>query len=272
MVDLNIIRKRKARKIVAIVALVSTACLVVLGAVALLGQRAAPLTILLNNSGASLALAESSEEEAPKASFLLAKDTPGYTEYDGRALEHISDTEEIDSELSTTLLTPDRNSTLYYKYTFYVCNTGSAVADYKLSLDISYPNRNVRDFDLADILRVRFYENKDLSKHEYKTYANATSTYDAESGTYVKSPSHITTSDSDFAEMFESNKVILTSEVSALAPNEKIRYTFLFWLEGNDPDSEGKEAPIGSSLALGVNISAHESNQTDETTTEAQEE
>ena len=61
MVDLNIIRKRKARKIVAIVALVSTACLVVLGAVALLGQRAAPLTILLNNSGASLALAESSE-------------------------------------------------------------------------------------------------------------------------------------------------------------------------------------------------------------------
>ena len=50
MVDLNIIRKRKARKIVAIVALVSTACLVVLGAVALLGQRAAPLTILLNNS------------------------------------------------------------------------------------------------------------------------------------------------------------------------------------------------------------------------------
>ncbi len=257
MVDLGIIRKKKARKMVAIGGSICAGCVAVFCAIALLGQRAAPLTVILNNSGASLTLAESVKEGSETSSFLLAKNAPSYTEYDGRSFDYYAG--ELDSELSETVLTSDLESTLFFKYTFYVENTGSKASDYSLSLNISYPNRTVSSFDLAEILRVRFYENEDLSQHNFKTYAKAHSYYDASAGEYVEGPEHVTNSSSDFAEMFESNKTILTSNISNFQPSSKMRYTFVLWLEGNDPDSEGKDAPVGCSIALGVNISAHES-------------
>lgn len=258
MVDLKPIRKRQAKKIIAITSSICVAGVAVLVAVALLGQRSSPLTVTLSNSGASLALSQSIAEGSQKTSFLLAKNAPDYTEVDGRELDYFEG--ELDSEVQGSILTSDKASTRFFKYTFYVENTGSIASDYSLSLNLSYPNRT-SNFDLADILRVRFYENADLSAHTYKTYAKASSVYNPETGTYDLSKERITTPDSEFAEMFESNKTVLTSNVSGFAPGERTRYTFVLWLEGNDKDSEGVEAPVGSSIALGVSISAHEAIQ-----------
>lgn len=269
MVDLSIIRKRKAKKIVAIVGSITAACVAVICTIAVLGQKSAPLTVSLNNSGASLALTESTSSDSAKTSFLLAKDTPGYTEFDGTAFPYYEKSNELDSELSESVLTEDKESTLFFKYTFYVENTGDIASDYSLSLNISYPNRTASTFDLANILRVRFYENSDLNAHNYTTYAKATSYFDNDANSFVEGQEHVSGVDSPLAEKFLSNKTVLTSEISNFKPKEIMRYTFVLWLEGNDPDSEGKEAPVGSSLALGVNISAHEAIATgDETTSE----
>ena len=81
MVDLSIIRKRKAKKIIIIVGAASLVTVAVISAVALLGQHASPLTVTLNNSGASLTLSETGNtEDGDNTSFLLAKDVPGYQE------------------------------------------------------------------------------------------------------------------------------------------------------------------------------------------------
>ena len=44
-------------------------------------------------------------------------------------------------------------------------------------------------------------------------------------------------------------------------PSATTRYTFVMWIEGEDKQSTG-EAPVDSSIALGVNISAHEAEET----------
>ena len=262
MVDLSIIRKRKAKKIIIIVGAASLVTVAVISAVALLGQHASPLTVSLNNSGASLTLSETGNtEDGDKTSFLLAKDVPGYQEIDGNLINqnytdaYLDSEKNQDSIIATT--EGDYKVTLFFKYTFFIENNGENAADYLLTLNISNQNRNVSEFDLTDILRVRFYENFDLDKHEYKTYAKPASVFDEETNQYVDVPVPIGKNMGN-AEMFESNRVALKSEVKNFEAGQKVRYTFVIWLEGNDIDSYGKMAPVGSSLSLGVNISAHE--------------
>ncbi len=272
MVDFKLIRKRKTKKIVAISGSAALGACIVIGAIALLGQKASPLTVELNNSGANLTLCETSES-LDKKSFLLAEGAPSYTEFNGNALPSYELTTEFDSELSKSILSPDKKSTLVYKYTFYVRNNGNKPADYKLSLNLSYPNRAADTFDLADILRVRFYENSELTSHDYKTYAKARQVWDEESSSYVPEKEHITDLESPLVdENFVSNKVILESDVKGFLPESVIRYTFVFWLEGNDLDSEGKVAPVGSSLILGVSIGAHEAEEQSSEEVTSQEE
>ena len=55
MVNLKYIRRRQARRIIAAVAGGCAAVALVIGAIALFGQRSSPLTVSLNNSGAKLA-------------------------------------------------------------------------------------------------------------------------------------------------------------------------------------------------------------------------
>ena len=62
-----------------------------------------------------------------------------------------------------------------------------------------------------------------------------------------------------YAEEFLSSKLILKSHVSKLAKGEKVRNTFVMWLEGEDPECVGNEPPVDSALVLGVDISAHAS-------------
>ncbi|MCR5332763.1 MAG: hypothetical protein K6E11_01925 [Bacilli bacterium] len=256
MVDLSFIRKRKAKKIVALVGGLCGAAVVVVSAVALLGQRAAPLTVKLTNSGASLALFKS-EFENDRKSFLLATDSKPYTEISEPALRAYESVLDVDD--SKPLLTSDEQSLQFYQYTFYLTNSGASAADYTFSLNISYPHRS--SFDLADVLRVRFYENdgNDKLTHNYKTYAKHSDIYNAETGEYE--PERISGSQSEFAEKFENANTVLTQNVSAFPAGAVTRYTVVVWIEGEDPQSKGP-APVDSGIALGVNISAHEAEET----------
>ena len=256
MVDLSFIKKRKAKKIVAIAGGACAGTVAILVAVALLGQRAAPLTVKLSNSGASLALYKSEFDNEHK-SFLLATEAKPYSEISEPALRAYDSVIDIDD--SKPIKTSDGNSFQFYQYTFYLTNTGSSAADYTLSLNISYPHKS--SFDLADVLRVRFYENDgaDKASHNYRTFAKHSDVYDPGKGEYE--PEHISDSASDYAENFENASTVLNHKVSSFMPNATTRYTIVMWIEGQDKQATG-EAPLDSSIALGVNISAHEAEET----------
>lgn len=250
MVDLNYIRKRKIRRIIAIVGSISAAAVAAIMAVALLGTRAAPLTVKLANSGASLALFKSDFDNEHK-SFLLAGDTKPYTDVTEPRLNSYQSLLDIDD--SKSIETSDGQSIQFFQYTFYLTNAGDNSAQYSLSLNISYPSKS--SFDLADVLRVRFYENdaNDKESHNYRTFAKH-GKFNQETGDY--DPERIAGSGTEFAEKFESASNAFTHTVESFAPGASVRYTFVLWLEGEDPDCTGK-APLDSSIALGVNISAH---------------
>ncbi len=259
MVDLKYIRKRKTRRIIAAVGTSCAATALIFIAIALLGQRAAPLTITLTNSGAQLALSNYLDEDS-NAIYLVADSTPSYTEYCEEQLLLVNNDIEIDDENAQARITPNGQATLFYKYTFYVTNKGGASADYDLSLSMSQPTKNATNrYDVDSILRVRFYENKNLDEHNYVTYAKKSAEpHTDENGEESWKERVSAVEDSGYAEEFINSKTILTSTVTDLKPKEKVRYTFVFWLEGDDPQCMG-EAPIDSALILGVEISAHKS-------------
>lgn len=262
MVDKKYINRRKRRRIIAAIGTSCAAIAIIFGAIALLGQRSAPLTITLSNSGAQLALATSSTEESNKV-YLVADKVPSYDEYCEEQLI-IYETEEaktsVDNENVNYKLTPNQQSTLFFKYTFYVVNNGSAAADYDLTLTMSQPTNDATNrYDLDSVLRVRFYENKSEDEHNYVTYAKKSKNYHYDENGEISWKERVSAiEESGYAEEFVNSSIILISNVKNLLPQEKMRYTFVFWIEGDDPQCAG-EAPINSALILGVDIGAHES-------------
>ena len=259
MVDLKYIRKRKTRRIIAAIGTACAATAIIMMAIALLGQRSAPLTITLTNSGAQLALSTSLEEKS-NAVYLVADEVPSYDEYCEEQLILANSELEVDDEHTYSRLTPNQQSTLYFKYTFYVTNNGNKAANYDLSLNMSQPSKDASNrYDLDSVLRVRFYENKNLDEHNYVTYAKKSAEpHRDENGELSWKEKVSAVDDSGYAEEFVNSKVILKSTVNDLKPREVIRYTFVFWIEGDDPQCMD-EAPVNSALILGVEISAHES-------------
>lgn len=255
MVNLSYIRKRRARRIIAAVAGGCSALALIIGAIALLGQRASPLTVSLNNSGAKLTLATSETSEDGRV-YLVADKVPGYDLYTESQFDYYH--KELDDENTYSELAEKESATLFFKYTFYITNTGGSEADYDLSLTLSNPTKDASNrYDIDSILRVRFYENQNLDEHKYVTYAKKSADPHIDENGNQSWKEQIAGDGSGYAEEFVSSKVILNSAVRNLAPGAKVRNTFVFWLEGEDPECNG-EAPVNSALILGVNVSAHE--------------
>ncbi len=258
MLDRTYIRKRRTRRIIGAIAGACAGLSLIFIAIALLGQRAAPLTITLTNSGASLSL--STAESGDNSTVYLVADTvPSYDEYSEQQLIYENENLEVDNENTYSRLTLNEKSTLFFKYTFYVTNNGNKSADYDLALNMSQRTHEASNrFDLDSVLRVRFYENRDLDEHNYVTYAKKSKTPHKEGDEISWKEKVSDVEESGYAEEFVNSNLILKSTVTNLKPNEKVRYTFVFWIEGSDPECSG-EAPVDSALILGVEIGAHES-------------
>ena len=256
MVDLSFIKKRKKKKIIAIVGLICGMGVATVSAVALLGQQAAPMTVRLANSGVSLALYKSEFDNEQK-SFLLASDAKPYSEISEPALHAYESMLDIDD--SKPIETSDGKAFQFYQFTFYLKNTGEVAADYTFILNVSYPRKT--SFDFAEVLRVRFYENdgNDKESHNYQTFAKHSNEYDSNKQQYL--PERISGVDSEYAEDFVDSKTILKKEVKSFKPSALTRYSLVMWIEGEDKQAVGK-APLDSGIALGVDISAHETEET----------
>lgn len=260
--DLTYLHKKRRKKIVASVMTIATVLIIILCLIGLLAKHPGAFTVSVEKGSASLTLSKTEDmEEGPK-SYLTTPKIPGYHEYtyENFAASLVG---EIDDDGFVTP-SPEEDGTIpYFKYTFFVKNLGEDDVDYNLALDFTIvgdSTTNPRGLD--SVLRVQCYENLvGDGKHEYKIYAKRSSTdkaQDVETKEYYYLPERLYDNPlAPFTEPFVSARTIMESEIHNLHSEEMMRYTFVFWVEGTDPDC--LDAPPNNQLKVAVKINARKS-------------
>ena len=270
MVDLLYVRHVRRKKIAAFICLAAAGTLTALGIIAFLGRQVGSFSITLQKSDVSIALSEDREFTHP-TSYLQVPNLPSNTLWTNRYIQEVG-YENIDNETNpwTTYgakKDDEGNITAlnYFQYTFYIKNTGLVAARYTFTMtiaDITTP-KNPANHDLGDILRVRVFENDgyDDSSHNSRVFAKTSRQINEGTNQEYVSTEPNTRSYDGLAEEFEdvtsTGGIIMRSEVTDFRADDMIRYTIIYWLEGNDPECKDV-TPEGCSIKLGVNIKAYE--------------
>ena len=266
MYDYQYVNKRKARRLVAIIAGVSSVVVATLSIVAFLGRFTGTFTVSLETSDVNLALSENSSF-AMKSSFLRVDKIAKYHEFTYSDFNKYGD-EMIDNEQSDYLLganyykgTDDVESLNFFKYTFFVKNVGTKPAEYDFSLNILENTLSSDGRSLDETLRVMVYDNG--NKDVYARRAEIPHMGDNGELDY-SSPISVSEEEASasnpfmgYAKIFKSSAVITTSEKIFLDVDDYRRYTIVTWLEG-ERSSDAESAPEGASIKLGVEINAYE--------------
>ncbi len=164
--------------------------------------------------------------------------------------ENLPDSETMDDEdyLSFSGRTMSQNGLVYdfIKYTFYAKNCGVTTIDYKISFRFTETGSGLI---VSDIMRIAIFENDStVDEHNYNVYAKAS----ADGG-----EEYISTPESGSTSRFESENTIATHYFYNLKSGDAIRYTFLVWLEGEDPEAVG--TPTSSTnISFEIDIAAKE--------------
>lgn len=282
MYDLLFVRKRRRRRIAALVALFSSIGVTSLVIISFLGRSVGTFTVSINNSSVRLGLIEK-ENSTNYSSFLRVNDSSKFIEHSFDFFKNeldIIDNEETKYDYGSfeTTYVDESDGKIktgkcmeYFKYTFYVKNTGSKTAAYNLKINIDDRTRadDNTGRSLDDTLRVMVFENDPTSgKHDYLVYAKKAAENNVDINGNVTDREFISSYDQSsnretekypLAEKFLDGNTIAEYEVENFIKNEIKRYTIVIWLEGNDPQSKpDTEYPEGATLKLGVDITAHE--------------
>ena len=277
MYDLQYVKKRKRRRAAAFISLVSAIGITSFITISFFTGRVGSFSVSVANQAVKLSLGEkmANFNAGTGTSYLRLDDVKPFQEYHYKDLP---DPEVLDNELTAyddaraIGLDKDGNpECMYYvKYTFFVKNFGNQTAHYELFVNLSDRNktRDGTERSLDDTLRVMLFENDgNTDEHEYKVYAKAAAGNNRlRDGTITNQEfvgyNSIGGQEDDqhpLAETFSSADVICTRDVSNFRKNEVKRYTVVFWLEGEDPQSNtSDEAPEDAKLKLGVEIRAYE--------------
>ena len=279
MYDLQYVKKRRRRKIAAFVSLFAGIGITSLVIVSFLGRTVGTFSVSISNSSVKLSLSDKLDFKEP-TSYLRCDQLLKFREYSFTrfgGLDGVSwlDDENVtyDDEKAYTYdeITGKPDALYYFKYTFYVRNMGSSIAQYSMSVNIS-DNRKSNDETgrtLDDTLRVMVFENDAKSdKHEYKVFAKDSHVpnYDIDGNParrefvilppeYNKQGGNYETTEYPLAKKFSDAKYV----VKDFAKGDIRRYTIVIWLEGDDPDADPTdEPPEGATVKLGVDIAAYE--------------
>ena len=273
MYDLQYVRKRRRRRIAALVALISSigvACLVV---TSFLGRTVGTFTVAVTNTTVKLALSKKADLSDATSYLRVDKLYPlRENSFDNLPSHDLLDDEKQDYDYGFVYNDAgDPDSMSFIKYTFYVTNLSSTIAKYNLTIKLGDRNESNDGTKrgLDDTLRVMVYENDPATNsHDYTVYAKeaAEVNYDSEGNKTRREfistyPSGTNKEDDEhkLAETFLPGQSIVKYSASNFKKGDIKRYTLVIWLEGEDPQSDNsKEIPEGASLKLGVDIAAYE--------------
>ena len=265
MYEINFVRKRLLRKWIAVGAGISTIVVATLSIVSFLGRFVGTFTVRLETGNVKLALSESISF-ANSSSYLHVGEIPNLQEYTYSGFESIGD-ESIDTEETSYLTAPAANfyrdgvtvrSINYFKYTFYIKNVGEDSANYDLAVKIK-DSKDDNGVEVQDTLRVMVYATENDGTQSKKVYAKKSAISHIDEKGDVSFNEKISTDQYGYAEQFESTDVIKTISVDNFDVGQVRRYTVVFWLEGNDPQSNRNvDVPVNAKIKLGVEINAYE--------------
>ena len=243
MYDLQYVKKRKRRKIAALIAAFSSIGVTFFIVTSFLGRTLGTFTVSLSNSEVNLALCET-KDSTKHSTYLRVNANSRYVEHSYEDFKGVLETLD-DEEISST------------------------VGEYT----IPYYEDGVKDASgrsLDDTLRVMVFENDaDSNTHNYLIYAKKSliNNYDIDGNetdrefifTDDSRPNRETDDYRLVDKNFESIDTVAEYKVTNFVRNDIKRYTIVFWLEGADPQSNPEEEyPEGATLKLGVDISAYE--------------
>ncbi|MGM9873307.1 MAG: hypothetical protein ACI31G_00065 [Bacilli bacterium] len=261
MVDIEYVKKRRRKKIAAIVTITSSVLIIMFIIISFLGRSVGTFTIGLHQNKALLSLSENKDFEK-SSTYLRVNEVPSLDEYTIRGDSKLNEDELIDNEETDVYFGSEldgegnRDRYNFFKHTFYVKNISDYDTTYSFELRIlqlKSPYNSAVELD--EVLRVKLYENISDDEHDYKIFAKKR----YGNNEYVwQDPDYQDEHSLDYALPFEGDKLI-TSYTKNIEKYQIIRYTVVFWLEGNDPNSKG-EYPLGSGIRLGIDIQAHENN------------
>lgn len=292
MIELEYVKKRKRKKVAAIVSGIAALGITALVIVSFLGRNVGTFTVSLNTGSVDLSLFNkmSSSESSSPTSFLRVDTLPPFEEYTYNDL--IGNTEEeftrkmeyLDNDQTHYLAgqneiedaeTGEIFYTLsYFKYTFFVRNTGRSTARFQVKVIVKESTAAADGNRIENTLRVMLFDNTptradpNSGSHKYKVFAKKSedkNTYYDAAGAHDTQREWIaydTGKEEDLAYEFVDDKTIAALDpVYDFEPGDVKRYTLVTWLEGEDPQSN-RDAPEGATLKLGVEINAYENKQT----------
>lgn len=264
MINFTLVKHLKTKRIVAIATLICGLASGCIAGIAFAGRTPGSFVINLKQQNIKLVLDDNRNFDNP-STYLKIADSPKFdvtnnervSAYDDRLDDEI--TNHVNLGSVEDALTGD-TKVQFFKYTFYVKNSGTTAADFTMTVNITdnvKPTNTVYGYD--DFLRVRVYSNdgKLHDAHEYKTYAkrampNNSLPPEANGREPIShkpgSPEFV-----GYADMFASEKTICVERVEGFLADDVQRFTIVCWLEGNDPECTGA-APHGGSLKLGIKI------------------
>ena len=277
MYDLSYVKKRRRKKIAALVSLFTAVGITSLVIISFLGRTVGTFSVKLTNSDVKLSLSE-------KISF---KDATSYLHFDSvptlRETSFVNlpshdylDNEDTPVMNDETVIKNEKGeieSIYFIKYTFYIRNVGNSIARYNLSINItdSQKSNDGTNRYVDDTLRIMVYENDPAvaGSHDFKVFAKESDqyNYDKDNNRTMREFVSIIPSDHKedpdngyiLADSFISSSIAARYEVGNFAKNDVKRYTLVVWLEGEDPDTDNSdEPPEGATLKLGVDIAAYE--------------
>ena len=152
------VRKRKRRRIVAIIGAASSVVVLSFAIIAFLGRFVGTFTVSLESRNVDLTLLEK-KDSSQTSSFLRVDTVVPFQEYTykyfqrdlGDDIDSVIDTDQTSSDLGKN---PDKESLNFFKYTYFVKNYGNRPAMYDWSVKIleNVASRDCRS--LIDTLRV----------------------------------------------------------------------------------------------------------------------
>lgn len=316
MYNSEFVRKKKRRKVVAVITGISGMTVAVLVIVSFLGKYVGTFTIKLESGSIRLALQEyagtTSDPDDPEkekdqyseiTTYLRVNTLPTMHEYTYGLLMNSFGDDRIDTgktpwyyganqndnyegdidEFTQYLVTSSEQEALhcvgsinFFKFTFFVTNLTSSVANYKLSLRINESRPSDDGRYLEDTLRVMLYENyvglDGNTTHDKRIFAKASDKKHLEEDGTESFKEAIAYSNPKadgsrepmfgYAEEFESPSMITSYNVENFPGYGIMRYTIVYWLEGTDPSSSIDQQPPQNALVkLGVEIDAYENDE-----------
>ena len=183
MYDLQYVKKRRRRKIAALVAAFSSIGVTFFIVTSFLGRTLGTFTVSLNNSEVNLALCEQKDSNK-NSTYLRVNANSKYVEHsyeDFKGILETLDDETVESTVGEYAIPYYENGVMktetgleFFKYTFYVKNIGNKAATYEMKINISDRTRakDASGRSLDDTLRVMVFENDpDTNNHDYLIYA-----------------------------------------------------------------------------------------------------